>query len=255
MQLGNLSSADFAARTSDLAIIPVGGLEPHGPHLPLATDTLISEFFAARIVGELGGWVLPPIGYGVATPPYRLGGDFPGVVNIEGSTFTRLMTDMLMSLGRYGVQNFVVVNSAIDNVSFLCEAARLVREAKPAARIMIVAWWDVVGEQFRNDLADETGVPRWDDHHAGTVESSLAMYIAPAAVQGDPGGDAPTHRTRRIPYQIFPLPEDATTESGIVFTSAKASTEIGKRVADRAIAQMIAAVRSEFPAGNGGHCA
>lgn len=256
MLLGEMAWPDFAANApSGFAIVPVGAVEPHGPHLPLATDTLISEYFARRLAQTLdGGWVTPPIGYGVATPSVRLGGDFPGVINISGSTFTRLVVEVLSALARYGVRRYVIVNSAIDNLGFLCEAARLLREAAPAARVMVVNWWDVVGETFRDELAHQTGVDRRDDHHAGMVESSLIMHIAPHTVQGDAEDAAagPDPAVRRMRYHVFPLPVDAATTSGIVYTAAKASADIGARVAERVVHTMTAAVRRELldhPAG------
>jgi creatinine amidohydrolase len=248
MLLGDMSWPQFQARArSGLAIVPVGAVEPHGPHLPLASDTMISEYFAARLADEVSGFVTPAIGYGVATPPQRLGGAFPGVISISGSTFTHLITDIVASLARDGVRAFVLVNSAIDNVSFLCEAARLVNERVPGARIMIVNWWDVVGEDFRNDLARQTGVARRDDHHAGMVESSLVMHIAPAATHPVPvepptAGPGP----RRMSYHIFPLPPEAATPAGIVYTAEAASAELGARVADQVARELAAAVALEF---------
>ncbi|WP_329085083.1 MULTISPECIES: creatininase family protein [unclassified Streptosporangium] len=250
MLLGDLSWPDFESRAHDgYAIVPVGAVEPHGPHLPLATDTMISEYFARRLAADLdGGYVTPSIGYGVATPPFRLGGTFPGVISISGSTFMNLIGDVLVALARDGVRRFVIVNSAIDNVSFLCEAARLLTAGVPHARVMIVNWWDVVGEQFRDDLADETGVARDNDHHAALVESSLVMHIAPDSVQPDQLSSAsPSERApRRMRYHVFPLPADATTDSGIVYIADKASAGIGERVAEQVATQMRAAVRREF---------
>ncbi|MFC0861698.1 creatininase family protein [Sphaerimonospora cavernae] len=251
MLLGDLPWPDFAARVrDDYTIIPVGAVEPHGPHLPLASDTMISEYFARRLAPALGGYVTPSIGYGIATPPYRLGGDFPGVINISGATFMHLITDVLSSLARYGARKYVIVNSAIDNVSFLCEVARLLRESVPDARVMVVNWWDVVGERFRDELARETGVERRDDHHAAMVESSLVMHIAPDAVHPDRipclPARADQREPRRMRYHVFPLPPDATTDSGIVYTARQASAELGARVADRVTQKMADAVRLEF---------
>jgi creatinine amidohydrolase len=260
MLLGDMSWPDFQARARDgYAIVPVGAVEPHGPHLPLAADTMISEYFAERLAKTLGGWVTPSIGYGVATPPQRLGGDFPGVISISGATFMSLVTDVLSCLARYGVRRYVVVNSAIDNVSFLNESARLLCDRVPGARIVIVNWWDVVGEGFRNELAAETGVDRREDHHAAMVESSLVMHIAPAAVQADRlldgADDDPGRRggrqARRIRYHVFPLPPDAMTASGVVYTAAAASAEIGERVARRVEEKLATAVALEFEGHHG----
>lgn len=249
MLLGTMSWPDFHERARDsYALLPVGAVEPHGPHLPLASDTMISEYFAGRLAHDLGAWIAPPIGYGVATPPARLGGNFPGVISISGSTFMNLISDVLASLARNGVRKFVIINSAIDNVSFLCEAARSLAEYVPDARVMIVNWWDVVGEQFRDGLADETGVAREDDHHAAMVESSLVMHVAPGAVHADKlSFRAPTGREpRRMRYHVFPLPPDAATDSGVVYTADRASADIGQRVADQVTRNMEAAVRLEF---------
>lgn len=245
-----MSWPDLHARAADAyAIIPVGAVEPHGPHLPLASDTMISDHFAARLADRVDGLITPTIGYGVATPPQRLGGCFPGVINLSGQTFTCLVTDVLTALARHGMRKFVIVNSAIDNIAFLCESARILTCRWPDARVMIVNWWDVVGETFRNDLAAETGVDRTDDHHAAMVESSLVMHIVPHAVRTvrtGPSGDTATVPVRRISYHMFPLPPEAATESGVVYTAAKASAQLGGRVSEQVAREMVAAVRLEF---------
>lgn len=192
--------------------------------------------------------ITPSIGYGIATEPYRLGGTFPGVISVSGTTFMNLVCDVLSSLADHGVRRFVVVNSAIDNTAFLCEAARTFTERVTDAHVMIVAWWDVVGEDFRNALAAETGVARRDDHHAAMVESSLVMHIAPDAVQ--PGKLPATPNTgqqpRRMSYHVYPLPPDTATETGIVYTADQASAHLGEQVAEQVARQLEAAVRLEF---------
>lgn len=252
MLLGEMSWPTFQTQAREsYAIVPVGAVEPHGPHLPLAADTMISEYFAGRLARELGGFLAPSISYGVATPPQRLGGDFPGVINLRGSTFTSLVTDVLTALARCGVRRYVIVNSAIDNMAFLCESARILTDTAPDTHIMIVNWWDVVGEPFRNDLAHETGVDRRDDHHAAMVESSLVMHIAPDTTQPGPAASTASRAPRRLPYHVFPLPPDAATPTGVVYTAARASAEIGRRVADQVARELAAAVRLEFDGPHG----
>lgn len=248
MLLGEMSWPDLQTRLHDaFVVVPVGAVEPHGPHLPLASDTMISDYFADRLAHQVNGLVTPSIGYGVATPPQRLGGDFPGVINISGQTFTHLVTDVLTALARHGMRKFVIVNSAIDNIAFLCESARALSDDVPDARVMIVNWWDVVGEDFRNRLAAETAVDRADDHHAAMVESSLVMHIAPHAVDPERARSSSTPRPiRRIRYHMFPLPTDVATESGVVYTAAGACAQLGERIAERVAHEMATAVRLEF---------
>lgn len=249
MLLGNMTWPDFHQRAQDgYVVIPVGAVEPHGPHLPLASDTMISEYFAAHLADVLGGIVTPPIGYGIPTEPYRLGGTFPGVISVSGTTFMSLVGDILSSLADNGLRKVVIVNSAIDNTGFLCEAARVFTERVPEARVMVVAWWDVVGERFRNRLAAETGVLRQDDHHAAMVESSLVMHIAPGTVRPErlTSTSDTGHKPRRMRYHVHPLPADARTETGVVYSAEAAGSDLGARVAHQVARQLEAAVRLEF---------
>ncbi|MEU4359956.1 creatininase family protein [Streptomyces virginiae] len=249
MLISDMTWPDLNPGPDTHVIVPVGALEPHGPHLPLGSDTMISDHFARRLAAAVHGHVAPAIGYGVATPGQRLGGTFPGVISITGATFTALITDILTVLARHGYRRLVLLNSAIDNIAFLCEAARHLTEHAPGARVMIVNWWDVVGEDFRNDLAHETGTARADDHHAGMVESSLVMHISPHAVRPDRlPADGGIEQPRRISYHLYPQPADTTTSSGIVYTAAHASAELGKRVANQVAQQLADAVLHEFAA-------
>ncbi|MFE4632300.1 creatininase family protein [Streptomyces sp. NPDC056773] len=249
MLIGDMTWPDLNPGPGTHVIIPVGALEPHGPHLPLGSDTMISVHFAHRLAAAVDGHVAPPLGYGVATPGQRLGGTFPGVISITGATFTALVTDIITALAMHGYARLILLNSAIDNIAFLCEAARHLTEHLPGTQVMIVNWWDVVGEDFRNALADETGIARADDHHAGMVESSLVMHISPHTVRPDQlPADGGAEQPRRIRYHFYPQPTDTATSTGIVYTAAHAAPELGKRIADQVAWQLAAAVRHEFTA-------
>ena len=67
MRLADLAYPDVP--DGAVALLPLGATEPHGPHAPLGTDTLISvgicERAAARLEHELPVLVLPELGYGV----------------------------------------------------------------------------------------------------------------------------------------------------------------------------------------------
>jgi len=81
-------------------LLPLGATEPHGPHAPLSTDTLISigvcERAAARLRGEIDVLVLPPLPYGVT----RYGSDFPGAVGISEQTLRSLVSEIAAAAGR-----------------------------------------------------------------------------------------------------------------------------------------------------------
>jgi creatinine amidohydrolase len=249
-----MTSDEFPTRARfGVAIVPFGAIEPHGPHLPLGSDSLISEYFAARLASDLreagaDAVIAPSIGYGVHTPPQRLGGSFPGMITISGATLTALVSDILAALVRDGLRSFVLLNSSYCNTPFLCEAARQLTDTCPDVKVIAASWWEVVGEQFRDALAEETGVPRTEDHHAGMVESSLVMHVAPHTVHPERLGPkyGAEQSSRRFSYHVYPLPDDAVTASGVVHTAANASSEIGRRVADQSGRLLAAAVLLEL---------
>lgn len=65
-------------KTNPVVILPVGSLEQHGPHTPLATDTLIPTALSAAVAPRIGALVAPPISYGYKSQPRTGGGQsFP----------------------------------------------------------------------------------------------------------------------------------------------------------------------------------
>jgi creatinine amidohydrolase len=105
-------------------------------------------------------------------------------------------------------------------------------------------WWDVTSEETRNEIAAETGVSRKDDHHAGMVETSLVMRIAPNLVRNELLADDSI--PRRATYLILPVPESLKTRTGVVYRAGKASPAIGQRLLDEMVSNLVAAVKLEL---------
>ena len=117
MNYGYLAYPDVPENAVHL--LPLGAVEPHGPHAPLVTDTLISlgicHRAADRLEGEIPVLVLPPVHYGVT----RYAAAFPGTVSISEDTLRSLVTEIAESVGR-----LVLVNSHFEP-----EQVRTLREA------------------------------------------------------------------------------------------------------------------------------
>src|SRR2546422_3452590 len=102
-------------RTKTVAIVPVGAVEAHGPHLPLATDVIIAEAMARAAAGRLAARgheavLLPAIAYTAAEFAAR----FPGTVSLQPATVTALLVDVARSLGQHGFRVVVVANAHLD---------------------------------------------------------------------------------------------------------------------------------------------
>jgi len=104
-----LAYPDLEGREGAVHLLPLGATEPHGPHGPLATDTIISVGIcrraAERLRGEVDVLVLPAVPYGVT----RYGSDFPGAVSIGEETLRSLVTEIATNFER-----IVVVNSHLE---------------------------------------------------------------------------------------------------------------------------------------------
>ena len=104
LKLEELRFPQIAAldRERTMFILPIGMLEEHGPHLPIASDTFGVMFeadgLARRVSRELPKWqlvMMPPINYG-ETGANEIGGVFahPGTYGIRHSTLRSLVADI-----------------------------------------------------------------------------------------------------------------------------------------------------------------
>jgi creatinine amidohydrolase len=154
-------------------LLPVGAVEPHGPHAPLGTDELISAGMCARAVDRLADdpdvrvLVLPTLNYGVT----RFGAAFPGAVSVSESTLHSLVTDVCGSLGSQGFTRIVVVNNHFEPA----HVATLRKATEEAG----IAYLDLVRRRTAERLTDEF---RSGACHAGRYETSLVLADRPELV-------------------------------------------------------------------------
>jgi creatinine amidohydrolase len=146
-------------------LLPLGAVEPHGPHAPLVTDTLISigisHRAAKRLEGEIPVLVLPPVHYGVT----RYAAAFPGAVSITEDTLRSLVTEIAQS-----VEKIVLVNSHFEP------------EQVETLRSTGLPLLDLTRRRNAERLTDEF---RSGSCHAGRYETSLVLADRPELVHAD----------------------------------------------------------------------
>src|SRR5262245_35112773 len=102
-------------RARTVAVLPVGAIEAHGPHLPLATDVVIAQAMArsgaARIAARGHGVVLLPALSFTAAP---FAAAFTGTLSVAAATVTALVLDLARELTRHGFQGLAVANAHLD---------------------------------------------------------------------------------------------------------------------------------------------
>ncbi|RLG44897.1 MAG: hypothetical protein DRN92_07370 [Thermoproteota archaeon] len=155
------------AHETKLAFLPVGCIEPHGPHLPLGTDFLIAEFIATKLAERIGGLLLPVITYGVVR---GLSG-FPGSIRIPPFALEETVYGVLSSLGDNGIKKVIIVNGhgSEHHVKAINKGMdRAWYDSK--VRSALVNWW-VYARKFSNEIFGASG------DHAGTAETAMMVAI------------------------------------------------------------------------------
>jgi len=163
VNLGELAYPDVPQGA--MHVLPIGATEPHGPHAPLSTDTLISvgicERAAERLAGEIPVLVLPALPYGVT----RYGSAFPGTVSISEETLRSLVTEIAASVGP-----LVLVNSHFEP------------EQIETLRSTGLPLLDLTRRRNAERLTEEF---RSGSCHAGRYETSLVLADRPELVHAD----------------------------------------------------------------------
>lgn len=166
--LAEASWEDVRTTLFEVAILPWGATEAHNRHLPYATDTLQSEAVAVAAAGH--AWergarvvVLPAVPFGVQTGQL----DVPLCLNMNPSTQTAVLRDLLPSLRTHRVRKLVIVNGHGGN-----DFRQIIRELQPEAGLFLcqVNWYAVVPP---SSVFVEPG------DHAGELETSMLMHLAP----------------------------------------------------------------------------
>ncbi|MEO8192599.1 MAG: creatininase family protein [Gemmatimonadales bacterium] len=151
-----------------VAILPWGATEPHNYHLPYGTDNHESSYVAAesaRKAWEAGAKVvvLPTFPFGVNTGQL----DIKLCLNVNPSTQTLVLGDIVRSLEVQGIPRLVILNSHGGN-----DFKQMIRELQPKSSVFIatINWWNCVDPKSYFDQPGD---------HAGELETSIMMEIAP----------------------------------------------------------------------------
>jgi len=213
------------------AILPIGSLEQHGPHLPLSTDSVIGEQIALRISSQFPSVLLPtlPIGYSLEHA------GFPGTVSFTMQTFSSIFTEIVEGLFDNGFKTVVAINGHGGNRAILDSTLTSIKHAHPALNLFSFTVIDIAGIKFREIRQS----PRKLIGHADELETSMMLAIRHDLVQMSkavteepnfpPGISLESEDLAKVTYA---WKTKEITESGTIGNPNFASPEIGRLLLD-----------------------
>jgi len=207
-------------------IFPVGALEQHGPHLPLGANVLVAERVADEVSRRLRVLRAPTFFYGVAVGR----GPCPGTAGLRRKTFHRAVNELLARWEDHGVTEFIIVTA---------------HRFEPHLEALLMALTDTslttVYDLFQVDVSDLLeGDP--EREHAGELETSLLMHLAPERVRLEEARDfVPEARALRK-YTRGRVPTPPPESRGVLGHPSRASADKGRAVFERYVETLSAVI-------------
>jgi creatinine amidohydrolase len=173
VRLGQLTwpEAERALTPDTVVVIPLGaGAKEHGPHLRLDNDLTLASYLSRRVVEASAVVVAPPLTYHF----YPAFIEYPGSTTLNLDTARALTVDLVRSLARYGPRRFYVLNTGVSTNRPLAAAADVL------AQDGILLGYTDLGPRL--DEAAARVRQQEGGTHADEVETSMMLYVDPAAV-------------------------------------------------------------------------
>lgn len=250
----DLTTEDFASldRERTIAVLPVGAIEQHGPHLPLSTDAVIAEEMARRAMAllhdEVPALLLPTLAVGKSNEHL----DFAGTLTLKAKTLIDLWFEMGESVKRAGVSKILFVNGHGGQPQVMEIVARELR-VQHAMLAVTSSWWHM---GLPEGLVDRDEVRH--GIHGGTVETSIMRYLRPELVRMEqaenflsvlPDTEARNKRLRYVGGVGIGWQAQDLHPKGVAGDASSATVEIGKAIVTHvtaALAELISEV-SDHP--------
>jgi len=223
---------DLPDKGNVVIIQPIGAIEQHGPHLPLAVDAAIAQAVLGKALSNLDvtipAYALPTLYYGKSNEHWH----FPGTITLTAQTLIATLMEVGESLYRAGFRKWVLLNAHGGQPQVLEIVARDLHQNYEDFLVFPLFVWRVpnIAAQLLTEKELELGI------HAGDAETSLLLSILPNQV----------HMEQAIAEYPHGLPQDSLlsmegnlpfawttrdlSKSGVLGDPTTASVEKGDRI-------------------------
>ena len=230
--------AHEAFRGKPVALLPMGSVEQHGPHVPVG-DYRYATTVALRIAERTGAVVAPTIPWGYS----EIFRPFPGTLSLRPETLSLLLEDLCEGFLRFGLDHLLFVCGHKGNMPILEQVGRRLRETH-RVRVATIEPWSWLTPTFRREAYGSEHV---SIGHGSDPMGSLAMALHPEDVRLDllePGGSpkfakVPFKSSSQIDFEGVPafvyLDFDEVAANGVMGDPHVSSSDIGRKILDHIV--------------------
>ena len=207
-------------KKKQIAIIPVGSIEQHGPHLPISTDSDIVTEISLQLSDKINGVLLPTINYGISDEHFPFFN-----LSIKKSTLSRILEDICGSLIKNGISRILIINGHYGNLDSL---KSFERKQKNNQKIKVFSYWKYMDREF---------------DHAGNVETSIMLAIskkvnmrkAKKGFQTDGMSKKEISKINKLAQKSFPK----VTGNGVWGDPTKSSATLGRKIIKEVVNNLV----------------
>jgi creatinine amidohydrolase len=219
-------AAEKVLAADAVVVIPIGAAaKEHGPHLRLKNDFILAEYLKRRVLAASNAVIAPTVTYHF----YPAFVEYPGSTTLRLETARDLMVDICRSLARHGPRRFYALNTGVSTLRALKPAAEIL-----AAEGILLRYTDllaVTGPVEKSVARQEGGT------HADEIETSMILYMDPAAVDMSKAVKDYRPGTGRLTRD--PKGEGTYSPSGVWGDPTLATREKGEKVVEALVAGVL----------------
>jgi creatinine amidohydrolase len=226
MIVRNITNTDILklVNRKAVALIPIGSIEQHGPHLPVSTDSDIVSHIAKKVSDKNGFLLLPTLQYGVSFEHHPFFN-----MSISTHTLQKILVELCISLSKINIDTVIILNGHHGNQNALKELQNKVFKITGIKqRIFVYSYWHFMRRKF---------------DHAGFVETSIMLAISDKVYMNKAEkGLIPDNLTKKELKQVNKKANKSfisVTKNGVWGDPTKATAKDGEIILNEIISNIV----------------